>query len=151
MLYKPVRNFLEKRSQNIQLSLQEAEDSKKEAELKLQEAKTRLAGLKGEITKIKKESELKGQTEKERIVELMQKEGNKIKYFAKQEIEMLINTGIQELKEYTAELATALAEEKIRRRMSLKDQSLFIDKSCERLDNLYEKSNSGKEIHARVD
>ena len=51
LLYKPIRRFLEKRGQDIQSSLEEAADSRKDAEHKLKEIETRLAGLEKEIEK----------------------------------------------------------------------------------------------------
>lgn len=149
-LFKPIRNFLQKRSEEIEQGLKEAEDAQREAELKLREAKARLATLEDEIEKLKKEAEIEGRKEKEKVIQLAQQEAERIKYFAKQEIEMLIRAGIQDLKQYTAELASALAEERIKKKMSPEDQSFFIDKSIEKLDELYEKSNSRKKIHSRV-
>jgi len=150
ILFKPIRNFLEKRSKDIENSLKDAEESKEETEQKVKEVKDRLSSLENEITKIMKESELEGHKEKEKIIQLAQKEAEKIKYFAKQEIEMLIQAGIQDLKEYTAELASAIAEERIRKRMSPEGQSILINKAIKKLDKLYERSNSDKEIHSRV-
>ncbi|MBC8358158.1 MAG: F0F1 ATP synthase subunit B [Candidatus Aminicenantes bacterium] len=150
ILFKPIRNFLEKRSKDIENSLKDAEESKEETEQKVKEVKDRLSSLENETTKIMKESELEGHKEKEKIIQLAQKEAEKIKYFAKQEIEMLIQAGIQDLKEYTAELASAIAEERIRKRMSPEGQSILINKAIKKLDKLYERSNSDKEIHSRV-
>ncbi len=149
-LFKPVRNFLQKRSQDIERGLKEAADAQREAELKLREARTRLAALEGEIEKLKKEAEIEGRKEREKIIQLAQQEAERIKYFAKQEIEMLMRAGIRDLKEYTAEMASALAEERIKKKMSPEDQYFLIDKSIEKLDELYEKSNSRKKIHSRV-
>ena len=149
-LFKPIRNFLQKRSEEIEQGLKDAEDAQKEAELKLREAKARLATLEDEIEKLEKEAEIEGSKEKERVIQLAQQEAERIKYFAKQEIEMLMRAGIQDLKQYTAELASALAEERIKKKMSPKDQSFLIDKSIEKLDELYEKSNSRKKVHSRV-
>ncbi len=56
LLYKPIRNFLQKRSQEIEQGLKEAEDAQREAEQKLREAKARLATLEDEIQKAKKGS-----------------------------------------------------------------------------------------------
>jgi len=149
-LYKPIRNFLQKRSVEIEQGLKEAGDAQREAELKLREANARLATLEDEIEKLKKEAEIEGNKERERVIQLAQQEAEKIKYFAKQEIEMLMRAGIQDLKQYTAELASALAEERIKKKMSPEDQSFLIDKSIEKLDELYEKSYSRKKIHSRV-
>ena len=150
ILFKPIRNFLERRSQDIENSLKETEESKREAGQKLKEVNARLSDLENEIAKIKKEAELEGRREKERIIHLAQQEAERIKYFSKQEIEMLIHAGIQILKFYTAELATTLAEKRIRKKMTSEDQSFLINKSIERLDKLYERSKSDKEIHTRV-
>ncbi len=149
-LYKPIRSFLQKRSQEIEQGLKEAGDAQREAELKVREANARLATLEGEIEKLKKKAEIEGNKERERVIQLAQQEAERIKYFAKQEIEMLMRAGIKDLKQYTVELASALAEERIKKKMSPEDQSFLIDKSIEKLDELYEKSYSPKKIHSRV-
>jgi len=149
-LRKPLWSFLEKRSQDIQRTLKETEVSRKEAEQKLQEAKAHLAGLEEEIEKMRKDADVEGRRERERTLQLAQKEAEKIRYFARQEIEMLTRAGIQELKEFTAELAASLAEERIRKKMTLEDHTQLIDKSIERLGELYEESNSNKKIHPRA-
>jgi len=143
LLYKPIRSFLEKRRRDIQSSLKEAEDSRAEAERRLKEIEARLAGLQEEIERIKEEGKAEGRRAKERTLQLAQKEAERIKNFATQEIDSIIRSGIRELKEYTAELATALAEEQIKRKMSPEVQAALIDKSIERLDKLYEESGSG--------
>ncbi|NIM57883.1 MAG: F0F1 ATP synthase subunit B [Candidatus Aminicenantes bacterium] len=148
-LFKPIRNFLQKRSEEIEQGLKDAESAQKEAEMKLREAKVRLATLEDEIEKLKKDAEIEGSKEKERIIQLAQQEAERIKHFAKQEIDMLMRAGIQDLKQYTAELASALAEERIKKKMSPEDQSFLIDKSIEKLDELYEKQNYRKKIHSR--
>lgn len=150
ILRKPLRNFLEKRSKEIENSLEEAENAKKEAELKLKEADSRLAGLNDEIEKIKKESEIDGRGRKKEITQFTHQEAEKMRNFAKQEIEMLVLTGIQELKEHTAELAISLAEERIRKRLTSEDMAILIDKSIVRLDKIHENSNSSKKIHSRA-
>jgi F0F1-type ATP synthase membrane subunit b/b' len=102
-----------------------------------------LAGLEKEIEKVMKEAEKEGRREKEETLQMAQRETEKIKYFAKQEIDAIIRSRIRELREYSAALATALAEEKIKRKMSPELQSLLINRSIERLDKLDEKPNSG--------
>lgn len=150
ILFKPIRNFLYGRAVKIDRSLKDVEDSRRKEELKLEEVKNRLRRLEEEITKIKKESEIEGQREKDRIIKDAQREAEKVRHFAKEDIEMLTRAGIQELKEYTAELATELAQQRIKKKMTDETQSLFIDKSIFRLEKLYEKSDSNKEIHSRA-
>jgi len=150
LLYKPIRSFLEKRARDIQLSLKEAADSRKDAEQKLKEIETRLAGFEKEIEKVMKEAESEGRREKEETLQMAQRETEKIKYFAKQEIDAIIRSRIRELREYSAALATALAEDRIKRKMSPELQSQLINRSIERLDKLDEKPNSGQKIHSRA-
>jgi F-type H+-transporting ATPase subunit b len=138
-LFKPIRNFLQKRFQEIKQGLKEAEDAQREAELKLREAKARLDILEDEIEKIKKEAEVESRKQRDRIIQDAQQEAARIKYFAKQEIEALRRARIKDLKQYVAELATGLAEERIKKKMSSEAQSFLIDRSIEKLDELYEK------------
>jgi len=149
-LFKPLRRFLEKRAKKIDHSLKEAEDSRQEAEKKLEKVKARLSRIEEEIMNIKKEGEDGGRREKERIIKEAQGEAERIRRFAKEEIEMFTRAGIRELKEYTAELATALALERIKRKMTDEDQSVFIDKAINKIEGLYEKSDSDKEIRSRA-
>lgn len=143
LLYKPIQRFLEKRAHDIKSSLKEARDSRKEAEQKLKDIETRLKGLEKEIEIIIKEAQSGGQREKEETLRMTHKETERIKYFAKQEIDAIIRSRIRELREYSASLATSRAEERIKKKMTPELQSRLIYKSIERLDKLYEKSNSG--------
>lgn len=149
-LFKPLRNFLEGRAAKIDRSLRDMEESRREAEQKLEEVKNRLNLLEQEINKIRREGEVEGRREKDRIIKDARLGAERIRHFAKQEIEMLTREGIQGLKEYAAELATAMAQQNIKKRMTDEAQSLIIDKSIEKLEKLYEKSDSNKEIHSRI-
>jgi len=149
-LYRPLRNYLQKRSLEIKQSLEEAENSKKEAEERLKETKAQLEALGERIEQIKKEAKSTGQKEKERIISKAKKEAERIKHLSQQEIELLVEGGIRELKEYTIEMATILARERIKKRMTAKDHSLLMDKCIERLSELDENSNTDKKIHSRV-
>lgn len=138
-LFRPLRSFLERRAAKIDRSLKEAEDSRQEAEKKLEEVNSRLSRLEEEISSIKKEGEIEGQKGKDEIIKWAQHEAERIRDFAKEEIEIFTRAGIRELKEYTAELATSLALERIKKKMTAEAQFLLIDKSIERLERLYEK------------
>jgi F-type H+-transporting ATPase subunit b len=124
-LYKPARNFLAKRTRDIQASLDEARDGRLRAEAKLEEARAKFAALEGDA-------------EKERIKALAEKEGERIKSFTQQEIDLQLKAGIQELKEYTASLAAGLAEDRMKARLTPADQSRLIDKSIAGLTELHE-------------
>jgi len=150
LLSKPLRNYLQKRSLEIKQSLEEAENSRQEAEDKLKEAKAQLEDLGERITQIKKEAESTGQSEKDRIIKEAKREAERIKRLTQQEIELLIEAGIREIKGYTIEMAAVLAQERIKKRMTPQDHSLLIDKCIERLSGLDENSAIDKKIHSRI-
>lgn len=147
LLHKPIRSFLEKRAREIEVSLEKTEQSKKEAERMQKEIEARLAGLEDEIRKILEEAESEGRRNKEKTLKLAQQERERIKHFSRQEIDAVIRSGVRDLRKHVAFLATALAEEKIKKKMSPETQSLLIEKSIERLGQLDEKSDSGQKIH----
>jgi F0F1-type ATP synthase membrane subunit b/b' len=106
--------------------------------------------LEKEIKKIMKEAENEGRKERDMTLHLAQQETERIKHYAKQEIDAIIGAGIRGLREYTAVLATALAEERIKKKMTPEFQSLMIDRSIERLSELDEKSDSGQKVQSRA-
>lgn len=139
VLYKPLRNYLRKRSEDIRRALDEARQARLDAERKLQEVQKKLAVLEDEVGRIIKAAEGDGFQAKENIRVLADKEAERIKTFAQQEIEMQLRAGRQELKEYTAELAAALAEARLKEKITDQGHSRLIDKSIEKLAELYEK------------
>lgn len=150
ILYRPLRNFLQARAQKIENVLKETESSWREAERKLDQVKERMSRLEEEIARIKKEGEVEGEIERERIVQEAQQKAEQLRRYAQEEIEMLTKAGVRELKEHAAELATSLAREKMRRKMTPEMASGLIEKSIEKIESLYEKSDSGKEVHTGI-
>jgi len=142
ILYKPLQNFLTKRSRDIRAALDEARDARREAEQKLEEARRRIAALEDEVTGMKREAERKGLKEQAKIKALAEKEAIRIRSFAQQEIDLQLKAGIQELKEYTAEIAASLAEARMKDKITEEGQSKLIDKSIERLAEIHEEPNS---------
>lgn len=142
-LYKPARNFLSKRTRDIQASLDAARDARLQAEARLEEARLKIASLADEITRLGREAEADGLIEKARIKDLAEKEALRIQAFTQQEIDLQLKGGIQELKEYTVELAASLAEARMKIRITPDGQSDLIDKSIARLTDLHEERRPG--------
>lgn len=134
-LHKPLRRFLEKRSEDIQRTQREAEEARNEAERKLEEANVQLEKLGDEVERIKKDAEREGEKEKKRILEAGQKEAERMKHIAQAQIDMYVAAGMRELREFTAEMAAKVAEERIKKRMTPEEHSLFIDRGIEKLSN----------------
>jgi F-type H+-transporting ATPase subunit b len=139
LLRKPLMSFLENRGQDIDTTIKEAKKEREETEKKYKHALDRLEKLKEELEKIRKDAEEEGQKRKKSILQAAEKEAERIKNFARQEIEMFFQTKVSELKTQTAELATGLAIVNIKAKMTPERQSLLIDSSIEKLEDFYEK------------
>jgi F-type H+-transporting ATPase subunit b len=150
LLRSPLKNFLEGRTRSLDHALRETKESCRGAEKKLQEIENRLQDIGRETEQIRKDAEKEGQIIQERILQEAKAEANRLKFLSRQEIEMLTQAGIREIKRYAAELATALAQQRIQRKIKKEDQSLLIDQSIERLEKIYEKSSPDQEILPRT-
>ncbi|MFQ5722280.1 MAG: hypothetical protein ACE5GI_07290 [Candidatus Aminicenantales bacterium] len=142
LLFQPLKNFLQKRTEDVEKALQEAEDSKQKTAQKLEDIKKRLANLKEEVASIEKEGEVEGKRTKEKIIKEAQLEAARIKNLAQEEIKMLTLAGLRELREYTAELATAIALERIKEKLTPQAQSKIFDKSLKNIEKLYERKST---------
>jgi F-type H+-transporting ATPase subunit b len=150
LLRNSLRNFLEERTKSLDHALREAKDSRVEAEKKQQEIENRLKKIGREMEKVREEAEIEGQAVQERILQEAKAKANRLKLLSRQEIEMLTQAGIREIKQYAAELATALAQQRIQSKIKKEDQSLLIDRSIERLEKFYEKPSPHQEIRTRT-
>lgn len=150
LLRKPLGNFLERRTRSLSQDLREAVDSRAEAERKQKEIANRLDEIGRDVEHIRQEAETEGRMIQERILQEANAEVERLKHLSHQEIEMLTQAGIHEIKRYAAELATILARQRIQRKMDKEDQSVLIDQSIERLGKLYEKSSSDQAIRTRT-
>lgn len=143
LLAKPLRRYLEGRSAEVRKILEESLESRERAEDKLREVRVRLEALEGEVDRIRRQAEEAGLLEKERIMQLARDEAERVKSLAEQEMAFQVREGIKELKRHAAGLATALAEERIRARLTPDAQTCLIDKTIEKLEELHAKPDLG--------
>jgi F-type H+-transporting ATPase subunit b len=143
VLAKPIRRYLEARTAAVREMINTAIASRKEAEEKLEAMQRRLQGLQEEVRKIKGQGEVEGEKTRKDILERARLEAEKLREFARQEIETRLQEARRELREYAAELAVSLAQAKIEKRLTPGLHSRLIEESIEQLGSLHEKSNSG--------
>ena len=137
ILRKPISKMLGQRTEDIRTSMAEAEESNKSAQKKLLQGQKRLDDMAVEVERINAEAEGAGHREKEEIIAAANLEVERLKKLAAQEIALLSQVGIKELKTHAADLATSLARESILKKIKPTDQASLIDKSIDRLDSLY--------------
>lgn len=148
LLRKPLGNFLQKRADSLKGSMQEAEDSREEAELRLKEIGSRTKTFDDEIKKIREAAENEGARVYENSIQEADREAGRLRELTRQEIQRLTQAGIREIKEHIADLATDLARQNISSRMTGEYQSSLIDQSIDRLEKLDEKPGTDKKIRA---
>jgi F-type H+-transporting ATPase subunit b len=141
LLRKPFLVLLEQRTKTIEGTLAEAEEGRRAAEHQLEEARRKAAALESEIARLKIDAEADGRKEKERIRDWTDKEAERLRTLARQEIDAHLKAGIRELKAATAELAVGLAEARLKSHLTAADQAALIDKSIVRLQTLNEESD----------
>jgi F0F1-type ATP synthase membrane subunit b/b' len=142
LLRKPLLAMLGKRALDISETIRLADETKAEAEGKQREAEAKISGLGEEIKRMTATAQAVAERERERIAGLAEAEVERIRRFTEEEIDRLTKSGLQELKVYAAEKATAAAGERIRKRLTPADQAALIDQSIERLSELHEKSGA---------
>jgi F-type H+-transporting ATPase subunit b len=106
------------RGRHIRKAMVEAEEAKREADARAAEVERRLAHLADEIAALRAEAQREGEAENARYTRSTAAEIAKIKAQAEQEIEAAGKAARMELKRHAAQLALALAEQKLRTRIT---------------------------------
>jgi F-type H+-transporting ATPase subunit b len=111
----------------IQKGISEAQQMKMDAERRSAEMDARLNALGADIEKFRTQSAAEMQQEGDRISRDTAAQIKKIEQQAAVELESVGKTARRQLKEYAAELALGLAEERLRARIDATAESLLVD------------------------
>lgn len=138
VLRKPVKDYLQKKSEEIALLLQQSEKLKNESIQKLEQTRDRLARLEDEIKRMKKEAEEEALRERDRIKSEAQQEAERLRKLAREEIDSLVRTSVLELKSYVFQLSMVRAEERIKEKMNPDLHRKIIHRAIDDLRAVYE-------------
>lgn len=114
MISKRAGAFFGARTEQIQKDIREASRLRQDAERRTAEIERRLASLPAEIEQLRRAAQEEMAAEGERLRRETEAALNKIREQAQQEIASIASAARQELKAYSADLAVALAERKLR-------------------------------------
>ncbi len=123
------------RSLAIRKGIAEAAEIRKNAEAQAAEVDRKLAGIGVEIEALRGRARQEQAAEAERIRQQMAADLARIQEHASREIDAAGKTARLELKRYAAELAVDLAEQKIRRQMTLAIQPALVENFVRDLDH----------------
>jgi F-type H+-transporting ATPase subunit b len=134
MISKSAPQFFRARSEAIQRELAEAARMRQEAEARAARIEVRMASLDREIQHIRQEAQSEMAKERERILRDAEQHIARMRAHAEQDIEALSKRAAQRLKAEAAELAVALAEQRIRSRMSDRQEAELVYRFTRQLD-----------------
>lgn len=126
---KPLGDFLKKRTELIEKTLNEAKEAKEAALKALKEAEERLKTKDAEVEAIISAAKKSGEVERDRIIEESGKLKEKILEQAKTNIEYELKHAKEAIKAEAVELAMELAEKKLKDKLTKEEQEKLLDES----------------------
>ena len=134
--------FFQARSHKIRQDMAEGELALKEAKARADQVARRLANLEADIAALHEESKAEIEAETQRMASRTAAELAKIRAQAVSEIASAGKAARAELKRYSADLAVALAEQKVRARMNPQAQEALVEAFVHDLANPAARSES---------
>lgn len=126
LMAKHLPTIFSSRTTEIQKGISESQQMKQDAERRSAEMDARLSALGADIEKFRAQSAAEMQKEGDRIGQETAAQIKKIEQQAAVEIESVGKTARRQLKEYAAELALGLAEERLRGHMDNTTESALV-------------------------
>ena len=126
---KPLADFLKKRTELIEKTLNEAKEAKEAALKALKEAEDRVRTKDTEVKEILDAARKSGELERDRIIEETAKLKDKILEQAKTNIDYELKHAKESIKAEAVELAMELAEKKLKEKLTREEQEKLLDES----------------------
>jgi F-type H+-transporting ATPase subunit b len=126
VLKKPLLDFLNKRTEDIENAIENAQKAKEEAEVELTNYKLKLKQMESELETMKERSRKQAEAEKEKIVSDASESAEKLQKSTENMINSELEKAKAELKKETAKLAFQLAEKKIEKQLDDDSQKKLI-------------------------
>ena len=126
---KPLGDFLKKRTELIEKTLNEAKEAKEAALKALKQAEERVKTKDAEVKAILGAAKKSGEIERDRIIEESAKLKEKILEQAKTNIDYELKHAKESIKAEAVELAMELAEKKLKEKLTKEEQEKLLDES----------------------
>ncbi len=130
---KPLKAFLKQRTEMIEKSIKEAREAKEIAQKALFEVEERLKLKDSEVAEILSVAKVTGEEEKKRLIEDAERLKVRILEQAKANIDHEVKMAKETIKAEAVEEAIKLSEEKIKSRLTKKDQDKILEDSIKLL------------------
>ena len=126
VLKKPMMAFLVKRREEIKNSLEQVKKKEMEAQRILEEWEKKVESMTLEITALHQTIQREGETERQRIVERAQEEGERIRKQAQVIADQEVKKARASLKKEMADLSIAQAEKLLKKAVQPQDQERLV-------------------------
>lgn len=126
LLKKPIRNFLNRRQQEVREALETAEKARDEAQVRYQEVEEKLRQAQTEMEELKRILVEQGQVEKEKIIANAKEEAEKIRREAEITASQEFKKAQVLLRQEAVELAANFAETLLRDKVDEKDHERLL-------------------------
>ncbi|MBQ4110861.1 MAG: F0F1 ATP synthase subunit B [Clostridia bacterium] len=127
ILFKPIKNILEQRENEVNSMYSDAENAKNSAESMEKEYTRKLADAKNEANEIVKNATRTAELRSEEIIRTAQEQATNIKEKANKDIERDKINAINEAKKDISEIAVSIAEKVIEKDINEKDYDRLIE------------------------
>ncbi|UCG38079.1 MAG: ATP synthase F0 subunit B [bacterium] len=131
---KPIVNAIRNSIESVRTMIREAEETRQAAEIRMKEADEKLAGVDREMADLLASARKESEAEKERILAEAAEAVENLKIEATMAIEQELKKSQEILKREAAEVAVALAEEIISKKMTSEDQRKFVSEYLQKLE-----------------
>ena len=125
--YKPVRKYLDKRSELLNNEKQETEELNKKAKENLYESEKKLADIRVDASKIIEEAKEKGKVEKEKLLKEANFEANRVKENAFKAIEEEKAKAAKDIKENIVDVAFTMSSKILEREVKEEDNKKIVE------------------------
>jgi ATP synthase F0 subunit b len=131
---KPIRSFFKERSEGIRKALSEAEQARKDAELQLEEQRSKVADLEAELTRVREVGHKERQEMRVRLEADQEAQANRLLEQTRNAIELETIKARADLQDRAAEISLGLAEEILKKNIGPGDQARFVSNYLSKLE-----------------
>jgi F-type H+-transporting ATPase subunit b len=136
LLYRPLLDYLDRRRNEVEATLKEADRTRQEAEDRLEEYRKRLAGAEEEGREIKFQARAEGQKEREEILSQARLEASRVMERGRQEIDLQEKKARARLRKETVDLSINIAEKLMVRKLDREEQRKIIQRSIHEMEEM---------------
>ncbi|WP_022850503.1 ATP synthase F0 subunit B [Limisalsivibrio acetivorans] len=134
LLKKPLLNYLDKRSEEVEKSIKDAEEASENARTEITNYEIKMKGYEADLEKMKQNALQTAEAEKKEILEDAEKQISKMQELAEKRIDSDIKKASQEIRKDAVLAALEAAQAKIGKELSAAKQKEILDSYIKKIE-----------------